>query len=147
MSLFNEPEKQTIFAFGIDETGRAYMLETARWTKFLAIIGFVFIGLIFLIGFISLFGLTTFSGMSGLSSAMFLGYAFFGGIYLYPTVELSRFSKNIKLAMASSDVGLFNTAMKNQRNMFRFIAILIIILLAFYGAVICYLLIVSALSN
>lgn len=150
MSLFKEQEEPKIFNFGIDETGRAYMLETARWTRFLAIIGFVLMGLMFVGGLFTMFSLKDSSfaaGIPGYSTMLFAVYIGFALLYFYPTLELFRFSKNIKLAMASSDAGLFNTAMKNQRNMFRFIGILIIILLAFYGAVICYLLIVSTMGN
>ena len=34
----------------IDHVGRAYILETVRWTKFLAILGFIVMGLVFISG-------------------------------------------------------------------------------------------------
>ena len=40
MGLFND-KQESIFDFGIDETAKAYLLETARWGKFLAIISLV----------------------------------------------------------------------------------------------------------
>ena len=38
--------EEGIFHLGIDETARAYMLETSRWAKFLALIGLILTGML-----------------------------------------------------------------------------------------------------
>ena len=40
-----EENQSTLFGLGIDPTAKAHLSETARWAKFLAILGFILMGL------------------------------------------------------------------------------------------------------
>lgn len=144
---------QDIFYFGIDETARAYMMETARWAKFLALIGLILtgmlsVGLVFLIfgsseiakQFGSAYGV-------GYGIGMFLFYLFIILIILYPSLTLLRFAKRIKPALATGNNEQFNDAIKNLKNTFKFWGIYMIIFLAIYGISIIFIIIGTVASG
>lgn len=138
--------KEEIFTFGIDDTAKAYLLQTARWTKFLAIIGFISIGLMLAAGFSVYYAYSNATTELGPFAAspgrIVLAYALVGIIYFYPVLELIRFSIRVKSSVNTNNQQLFNTAMRHQRNMFRYLGVLTIVLLVVYGILIT----VSALS-
>jgi len=80
-----ENQNTSLFGLGIDPTAKAHLSEAARWARFLAIVGFVLIGIIVLVGLFagSLLG-TMASGLQRNelgSSAGVLG-GFFAIIYI-----------------------------------------------------------------
>lgn len=142
MSLFDEKKEPVIFNLGVDETATYYLKDTVRWTKFMAVLGLIFTGLLILLGAFISFG-AAFAGLQnaipgygvGFGAGMFVMYLVFGALYLYPIICLLKFSSQMKAALRSSDVMLFNSALRYQRNMWKFMGILMIILLCFYGVV------------
>jgi hypothetical protein len=142
MALFDNHAQDTgVFSFGIDETAKGYMLETARWAKFLAIVGFVAIGLLGLLALVAIFSSAitgsldsqygSFSGR-GIQALLFALMAIF---YFFPTYFLFRFSTLIKPALLSFDQHGFNKALSHLRNAFRFIGVLMLIVLGLYAMV------------
>jgi len=127
-----------IFKIEIDETAKSTMLEMSRWTKFLAIMGFIFMGLMFFIGLI--LG-ATYSNINGGDTSgtnigivvAFLVVLIFAGVYFYPVFALLKYSSLIKAAMRTSDKDQFNRALRYQKNMFKYLGILAIITVSLYG--------------
>ncbi len=120
----------------IDEQTLKYLNTTRKWAMFLAIIGFIFVGLIIIIGLIAGTFLTAFnSGEKGLGipeSLMFIPVLFIALIYFFPVLFLFRFSKHTSHAIHTLDKQVLNRAIKNLKLYFAYIGILIIIVLLIY---------------
>lgn len=115
-------------------------LNTARkWAMFLAIIGFIFLGLIIVIGLIAGTFLTAFnSGEKSLGipeSLMFIPVLLVALLYFFPVLFLFRFSKHTSHAIQTLDKLEFHKAMKNLKSYFAYIGIMIIVVFTFYIAV------------
>lgn len=139
MALFDNPSNESgLFNFGIDEEAKGYLLDTARWTKFLAIVGFVCIGILILAGAFMSSILGSFSRQIGSSATipggiMVVVYIVIGVLYFFPTYYLFKFSTQVKPALLTANQSGFNHALSNLRNAFRFIGILTLIILCFYA--------------
>jgi hypothetical protein len=112
-------------------------LNTARkWAMFLAIIGFIFLGLVIIIGLIAGTFLKTFnSGEKGLGipeSLMFVPVVLFAIIYFFPVLFLFRFSKFSSQAFQTLDKIQLHKAIKNLKYYFAYLGVLIIIVFTFY---------------
>ena len=112
-------------------------LNTARkWAMFLAIIWFIFLGLIIVIGLISGTFLTAFnSGEKSLGipeSLMFIPVLLVALLYFFPVLFLFRFSKHTSHAIQTLDKLEFHKAMKNLKSYFAYIGIMIIVVFSFY---------------
>ncbi len=112
-------------------------LNTARkWAMFLAIIGFIFLGLIIVIGLIAGTFLTAFnSGEKSLGipeSLMFIPVLLVALLYFFPVLFLFRFSKHTSHAIQTLDKLEFHKAMKNLKSYFAYIGIMIIVVFSFY---------------
>jgi len=152
-SLILLPYKQlknlTMAAFGTDDKLpepvvinneiKSYLLETAKWARFISIIGFIGIGLILLAGvFISFAG----SSLSNIPNLPF-NFGFFGVIYFalgvlyfFPTYYLYKFSIGIKEGLADDEQSAFTTGFGYLKSTFKFLGILIIVLISLYVLVI-----------
>jgi hypothetical protein len=123
----------------VDETGKAIYMEMTRWTKFLAIIGFVMLGLMILAGFFM--GSIMAAAMGGTGLAVFGGigftvfYMLIAAIYFYPIYALYKYSVLIKPAIAGNNAELFNRAIGYKKNMFVYWGVLMIILIALYALI------------
>ena len=140
MALFDNPSTESgVFNFGIDETAKGYLLETARWAKFLSIVGFVAIALlaiatVFTTMFVGGFGSTLGGRIPvGVIIALYLVMAV---LYFFPTYYLFRFSSGIKPAVLNADQAAFNRALSYLRNAFRFIGGLTLVILGIYALVV-----------
>jgi hypothetical protein len=134
-----EQNDTNIFEHGLDETAKAHLLETTRWTKFLAIMGFIFTGLFIIVALAvmtmgSMF--SSYPGMGGLGAGMGIGIGFVylvvAVIYLYPVYSLFKFSSCMKKGIHTGSQDLITDAFRYQKNMYRFIGIIMIILIVVY---------------
>lgn len=135
-------ESQTpLFSFSIDQTAAMYLSETGRWSRFLSVIGFIFIALIALGGILGATILGSMGGMygtampGGMGVAMAFMYLLIAALYLYPTIALYRFGKLIRPALHNQDQQLFNEAIRHLRNVFKFMGILTLIVLGLYALI------------
>lgn len=136
-------EQEHIFHLEVDNTAKAYMLETARWAKFLAILSFIGMGILIAAGFY----MSTMSSqlaaaygnnpmMETMGPIMMVMYILIVAIYFYPVFALLKFSNLIKPAIQSANQQQFNNAFRYMKNMFKYIGIITIIILCLYGVVI-----------
>lgn len=139
-------ESSSLFGLAINENNRGELADTARWARFLAIVGFVMCGLIVLVGFFagSIFSMFANSEEleelgGGMSAAMGAGMAFFyviiAVIYFIPCLFLFRFANKMKLALSSNDQAALNTSFQNLKSMFRFFGIVTIIMISIYAII------------
>ena len=113
-----------------------HLNTTRKWAMFLAIIGFIILGLIVIIGLIAGTFLTAFnSGGKDLGipeSLMFVPILLLAVIYFFPVLFLFRFSKHTSHAVQTLDKMEFHKAIKNLKSFFVYIGVLIIIILSLY---------------
>ncbi len=142
MEQQNQTQDSPLFGLAIDPIIKTHLSETARWGKFLAIVGFIMCGLI-IVGGITL--ATTVGNMErtygsdiGPSFGRTFGPAFIvvyiivAIIYFFPCLFLLRFSNKMKTALAADSQADLTLSFQNLKILFRYVGILTIILLAIY---------------
>ncbi|WP_346858237.1 DUF5362 family protein [uncultured Draconibacterium sp.] len=114
------------------------ILQSAgKWGKFLAILGFVFMGMMVFGGFVmSIVFLVIPGDLAGempFPPFLFgLIYLIIGAIYFLPILYLYRFSSNINKAVHSKNQDQLNIAFTNLKAHYRFIGIFTIVMFALY---------------
>jgi len=134
-----QPEPVTLT---VTEDIRSFIYESSKWTKFLAIVGFVFTGLMIML---SLSVSAIISSMNSMVGAQNNPYAAMGtgfltvfllimaAIYFYPSFILFKFSTSAKQAVLYGDQESLSVAMNKMKSFFKFWGILLIVILGFYG--------------
>ena len=108
------------------------LTETAKWAKFLAIIGFVMLGFILVAAlFMFVAGTSAFGGVSFIGIA--LGYLLMAALYFFPTYYLFLFARKIKLGLNSSIQSEVDEAFLNLKKLFKFTGVLMLIVLSVYA--------------
>ena len=114
-----------------------------RWTMFLSVSGFIFLGLILMLGIITGTFLTAFSHsdkIPGVPDVLLIG-SFIGLalIVFFPILFLFRFSKHTSNAVAALDGKELHKAVKYLKLFFLFIGIfLILMVLAYFSAILVF---------
>ena len=116
----------------ITDAIRGFLAESARWGKFIAIIGFVFIGLGVLM---MLFGggAMIAGGMAGMGGIMILVYVIALGISIIPIYYLYNFATKMQVALRDDNQVFLRDAFENHKSMFNFYGILMAIMLGIYA--------------
>ena len=116
----------------INDEIREYLKETAEWGKFLAILGFIGLGLME-IPIIARFFLNVFTGnVYGSGYFKFLGVNILCVLfYFYQINCLYKFSVEINKGLNSKDQELFTSGFKNLKSLFKFQGIVIIVSISF----------------
>jgi hypothetical protein len=131
-----------VFTLQIDTGNTPYLNEAAKWAKFLAIVGFVFCGLIAVAAFFAGTLLSTYFGQfeatdtsNSVSSitGIFLTvyYLIVAILYFIPSLYLFNFASKMQAALRNNDQMTLNTSFRNLKACFKFWGILFIILLCF----------------
>jgi hypothetical protein len=135
---------ENLFELQVDQQSIGYLSETARWAKFLSIVGFVVCGLmvIFSLFFSSIMSTISKIGSGNDSfsaSTMAIGnYAFsivyiiIALLYFFPCLYLFNFSSKMQTALRNNDQLNLNAALGNLKSCFKFVGILTIVVLSFY---------------
>ena len=114
-----------------------YLHQAGKWSKFLAIVGFVLMGLMIFAGFIMgiVMSFIPSESMSMMPFPPFLigvVYLIISAIYFFPILYLYRFSTNIRQALFTNNQNQLTKAFNNLRAHYRFIAILMIVMFCLY---------------
>lgn len=136
-----ENNPSSLFELSVDHESSQYLTETARWSKFLAIVGFVTCGLVavasFFIGAIlarNPFTAYNAEGAGAVGGAFVTAlYLAFALLYFFPCLFLYQFSVRLKAALRDNDQVKLNQSLKSQKSLFKFVGILTIIVLSFYA--------------
>ncbi|RQO29852.1 hypothetical protein DBR32_14825 [Taibaiella sp. KBW10] len=141
---------------GMDDISKGYLMETVRWTKFMAILGFIVTGFMVIVALIFM----TVGGIAGsMSSTPFSGLGVLGGIgigllylafaflYFYPIFCLYKFTVCMKSGLFTENQLQITEAFRYQRNMYRFMGILAIITISIYILMFLFLGLVSGLGG
>lgn len=125
----------------VSDVVKDYLLETAKWAKLISIVGFVGLGMMVLMGLFMGTIMGSLSTMApeevGMMPAM--GGGFFAIIYIgmallyfFPIKYLYDFSSKVKKSIQITDQNLFNEAMMKLKSHYKFIGILMLIMIILY---------------
>lgn len=118
----------------ITDSIKTDLYETAKWGKFMSIVGFVSVGFLLLMAFSLLFTGNLGQQFGGISQAFVSGFYFvIAIIYIFPVVFLYRYSKEIKKAMHGDDRVELENAFGNLKKLFVFFGIVTALTLLFYA--------------
>ena len=115
-----------------------YLIETSKWGKFLAIVGYIGMGILLLVAIYMMFGFSKISNLSGTRFPMgILGfiYIIIGAIYYFPVNYLYKYSVQIKKGLISKDITTITSGFQNLKSLFKFMGIFTIVILSIYGLI------------
>lgn len=127
---------------GISAEIKGYLKETAKWSKFLSIVGFVMVGIMVIAGLImGTVGASAFSAlgpdagpMGMLGGGMFMViYLLLALLYFFPTLYLYRFSSKMQTALNSDSQNDLTESFKNLKSVFKFWGIFTAIFIGLYA--------------
>lgn len=114
----------------------SYLKETAKWARFIAIVGLVFSGLM---AFVAIFFGSTMATLTGAGAGqgIFFSvvYLIFAALLVYPFYCLIKFASGTLRALNSNNGELLGESMKFQKSFWKFYGIFIAIILALYAVV------------
>jgi heme/copper-type cytochrome/quinol oxidase subunit 2 len=134
----------------------SYLDTTRKWTMFFSILGFIGLGIMLLFSLLAgtfikmitsmVSGASSMSGMEGMDGVaapaaaiggaigiiIFIFALIFAVIYFFPLLYLFRFSKHTKNAVANMDANELQLGLKNLKSYWKYIGILVIVVLAIY---------------
>ena len=136
-----DQQNQNVFDLQIDQQTFSYFSESAKWAKFLAIVGFVYCALLIILALFAGAVLATMMPMMG-AGAGGEGAAAIGGgfitvfyllialVYFFPCLYLYKFASQMQLAIGHNDATKMQSSVKNLKSFFKFFGIITIIILA-----------------
>lgn len=133
----NENQSQfDSFELHLNQTALDYLRESAKWSMFLAILGFVGVGFLALMAIIMTSVMSAlpdtpgpFGAVKGIVSIFYLVIAL---IYLFPVYYLYRYASNAKKAIYSKDSALLTDALGALKSHHKFLGIAAIIIISLY---------------
>lgn len=129
----NLPENRKI---EIEQGTLSDLNTTRKWSMFLAILGFIFLGLLIIIGIAATSFLSAFSTSESRVGfpewILIIIFLIMAAVYFFPMLFLFRFSKHTANAVSTLDKNEMHKAFHNLKSYFVYIGILIIIILSFY---------------
>lgn len=134
--------RESIFDFGIDETAKEHLRESAKWGKFLAIVSFISFGLILLF---ALGALLLAQGAE--QTGVFVGYTIVALLYFYPMWTLYKFSSLSKQAVNTGNQQQLTEAFRHLKNMLKFLGIVTIIGMALVGLSLVFGVIIAGMTG
>lgn len=136
MEQINPP----LFELQIDTQAQQYLQSAAKWSKFLSIVGFIFIGLLIILSFFIGSIFNTISSQADVASSNPLNGGFLTGVYIviaiiyfFPCLYLYRFSARMINALAANDQATLNAAFSQLKACFKFMGVLTIVMLSIYA--------------
>jgi len=128
----------------ISEEAINYLNETRRWSKFFAILGFIGSAIMILIGL----GINFFMSHIPVSqNEMFpfnftiwitFLYCFIAVIYFIPSFYLLKFAQKLKIALLTKNNEALTEALGNQKSVYKFWGIFMLIFIVIYGLIIAF---------
>lgn len=131
-----------LFSLTIDPLAKSHLLETAKWARFLAIAGFVFLAFAVLLGVYSTVTVNRFEedyremgglGSEGVLSSAGTGvavmYIIMAVIWFFPLLFTLRFANQLSNALQSNNQELLSTSFQNLKVCYRYLGIITVIFL------------------
>ena len=122
--------------FAFSSEIKSYLAETAKWGKFLAIVGFVFIGLMALFGLFFGSFMSNFAGgeLFPVSPMIFtVMYLLIAALYFFPVLYLYRFSTKMQVALRLDNERDLTESFSNLKSLYKFMGIMTAVILGIYA--------------
>jgi uncharacterized membrane protein len=136
-----DQNETTMFKLEVEEQSTRFLSETAKWGKFLSIIGFILVGLIViaaifagaLLASLPGFGEGSSSALAGGMSIMItVVYLIVAVLYFFPCLYMFRFSTKMKEALLENNQQLLIESFQNLKSCFKFMGIMTIVFISIY---------------
>jgi hypothetical protein len=132
----DNPSQFDSFELHLNQTALDYLRESAKWSMFLAILGFVGIGFLALMAIIMTSVMSAlpdtpgpFGTIKGVVSVFYIVIAI---VYLFPIYYLYRYANNTKRAILSKNSALLTDAFGALKSHHKFLGIAAIIIISLY---------------
>lgn len=140
-----QPEQDGVEMLVVTEDIRSYIYETAKWARFLAIVGFVLTGWVIILAFSAsafvnaLNEVSPGSPLAALGSTVMTVVLLMSAlVYFYPSLMLFKYATAAKTAVLFAEQESLVIAMSKMKSFFKFWGILTIVGLAFYMILILF---------
>ena len=142
--------EHSLFELQVDHEVNSHLKETAKWAKFLSVMGFIGIG--FMTIAVVVMG-TMATRLSSLSTSAVLGAGGFMqvvllfaimALYFFPCLFLFNFSNKMLRAIKDNDQYSLVAAFRNLKLVFKYVGILTIVFIGIYLLVIVFAVIFAA---
>lgn len=135
--MINNPITQ-LEQLTLTSTSKSFLKETAKWTNFLSILGFILITLMLVL---AAFSSTIFNMVAkmqpgipeSLGLSLAITYLVLSIIYFFPVYYLLQFSRKMKKALATKNDETLASAFKMLKSHYKFIGVFTIITLSLYA--------------
>jgi len=125
----------------VSPQAQSYLTESARWGKFLAIMGFIVCGFMMILSFfmpVFLTQLPPYNSVStefssGMKVGMTIVYLLLALLSFFPCFYLYKFSVKMQSAVKMVSQENFDESLMNLKSVFKFYGIFVIIILSFYA--------------
>lgn len=140
-------QQESLFELHLDQQSVNYLNETARWSRLLSIIGFIYCGLMAIVGlFFGSMMARMMPGMGGpettLSGVANVFFSFFiilmALIFFFPAYYLFSFSSKMRRALRNNEQAELTDSLKNLKSFFKFYGIIVIIVLSLYALMLIF---------
>lgn len=126
-------DNSTSHVASISVESKSFLIESAKWGRFLAIVGFVMLGIMVIASLFMIGAAASIRGMGGQAAMMGIIYLVMVALYFFPTFYLFKFSTKIKAGLTGGSQDDTTEGFQNLKSMFKFMGILMIVVLSFYA--------------
>jgi hypothetical protein len=122
----------------ITEESLAFLIQAAKWGKFMAILGFIVTGLLIVSGILMSFVLSSVQDEMVPMNIPFppivlsIIYMIIALIYIVPVIFLNTFCNNVIKAAKHASSGHLTTSLRSLKNLFVFIGVSTVVILSIY---------------
>ncbi len=132
-------ERSSLFLLSIDPLTKTNLSETARWARFLAVAGFIFLVFVILLGVYSSVTISRYeesyremglrgAGVGGtLGTSVAVMYIIMAVIAFFPLLFVLRFANSMSSALNTNDQAMLNASFQNLKVCFRYLGIITIV--------------------
>lgn len=129
-------EENQNFGLQLQTAAQDYLRESAKWSMFLSILGFIGIGFMALMAILMTSAMSmmpdvpgSFGAIKGIISIIYLVFAI---LYLFPIYYLYKYADNTKKAINSQNPELLTNAFSNLKSHHKFLGISAIVVISLY---------------
>jgi len=117
--------------FIITQKIKGYLKETAKWAKFLSIMGFIGVGLMLIAGLVIIAITPSFVRNGGV--IMGVTYLVMAGLYIMPVIYLYKFSNDISESLERENVNQLELGFESLKSHYKYIGIFTIVIISIYA--------------
>lgn len=135
------------FEGGMNSEMKSYLMETAKWGKFISIVCIVIGGLNVLVAIFAGGTIASIAQMSEvmIGSGLILGfYLFLAAMIIIPSIYLLNFSTKAISSLRSGSEGELTESFRNLKSYFKFVGIVLAIIIGLYALIFVIALLTSA---